>query len=961
MADVWFGSDLTHRDVEPVLRALSLQCNSPPPVLAFGDHGAMLVMASRIFFGFFGVDDGEELAARLLTGCDPGARRLAFLCQNLAIDGAPRLERLRFSIGPVSEVVTFLCRRILAEDGTPLFVAAALGLRSAAVPSRDRRAGETSGDGQEAPASPAVSFEGQEIVQAAERVAEAPKTPAVGRLRPEAMTFQAIQATLRTRWPANRSIRFLWQTDADMVCTQLSPPLADVVGEANAALVGRNLLELAPRLDRTGRLASALADKMTWSGIDVPWPIGDAPAAVEVALGAIPTLDRDKGFEGFRGYGVIRLDRILAHPVTRLTEGSTEAPPPGPDNVVTFPGSRGLSAEDEAAFTALGAELRDQVGETAEIEPAALAADPRSAEIATADARATEIPASAADQAAAVSPIAGAEAVDSDLPPPAPGRDLAADRADDIARNGLAILDRLAIGLLVSRDNIPIFANRHLLDLTGFADEDALHVAGGMAHLFGDTPGNASGAEAVGLRGSKGDILRVIARMQRIVWDDLPATLLTLSPLADTGAAPAPASDKVDPSIADEHSAAPLETARPSAAIAASDPGELDELRAIIETATDGVVVVDAGCNVLSLNRSGEALFGCARSKVIGKPFIGLFAPHNQSLAADYFKGLTSNPTKSLLNDGREILVKAQQGGAIPVFMTLGRLSHSNGGDKASTPRFCALFRDLTPWKKVEQELDGARQDAERASALKTEFLAKVSHEVRTPLNAIIGFAEAMAEERFGPLGSDRYREFARAIETSGNHIASLVNDLLDLSKIEAGKMELVVDAIDVNRVVSEGVALLQPQANRERVIMRLSLAPNLPQIKADERSLRQIVLNILSNSVKFNEPGGQVIVATAVTEIGGVVIRIRDTGHGMSDSDIAAAMEPFRQLATVRQTADGTGLGLPLTKALVEANEATFSIRSKVDQGTLVEVSFPPARVLSGRGTPQTNAEGNA
>ena len=541
------------------------------------------------------------------------------------------------------------------------------------------------------------------------------------------------------------------------------------------------------------------------------------------------------------------------------------------------------------------------------------------------------------------------------MPPDRP----AAVRTEDVARNGIAILDRLAIGLLVSRNDVPIFANRHLLDLTGFADEDALHAAGGMAHLFGDMPGNVSGAEAVGLRGRGGDTIPVVARMQRIDWDGLPATLLTLSRTTDPEVLPAGGS--TDLPVDSGEVLSPHGMARAPTSGTEPDVSEIGELRAILDTATDGVVVVDADCNVLSLNRSGEALLGCEGREVVGKPFLDLLAPHNQSLAADYLNGLKSNPTKSLLNDGREILVKARQGETIPVFMTLGRLGNLSSADGSSAPpRFCALFRDLTPWKKVEQELDGARREAERVSALKTEFLAKVSHEVRTPLNAIIGFAEAMAEQQFGPIGNERYLDCARSIQTSGNHVASLVDDLLDLSKIEAGRMDLAVDAVDVNGVVRESVALMQPQANRERVIMRLSLAPNLPLVRADERSLRQIVLNILSNSVKFNDPGGQVIVATTATEAGCVVIRVRDTGRGMSDSDIAAAMEPFRRLATVRKTTDGTGLGLPLTKALVEANEATFSIRSKVDQGTLVEVTFTPARVLADGALPHKKAEGN-
>jgi PAS domain S-box-containing protein len=371
---------------------------------------------------------------------------------------------------------------------------------------------------------------------------------------------------------------------------------------------------------------------------------------------------------------------------------------------------------------------------------------------------------------------------------------------------------------------------------------------------------------------------------------------------------------------------------------------EVRELNAILDTATDGLAVLDSQGQVLALNRSGEALFGYDQSEVAGQPFTMLIAPESQAKVEDYFDGLKTDSVASLLNDGREIVGRAKQGGLIPIFMTLGRVGPAQ--NDATEQKFCALFRDMTHWKKVEQELEDARQGAERASALKSDFLAKVSHEIRTPLNAILGFAEVIMDERFGPIGNERYRDYLRDIHTSGAHVMSLVNDLLDLSKIEAGKLELDFVSVDINRAVTECVAIMQPQASQERVIMRLSLAPHLPKIVADERSLRQILLNLLSNALKFNEPGGQVIIATALTDVGNAVIRIRDTGIGMSERDVATALEPFRQLATSRQSA-GTGLGLPLTRALVEANRAFFTIRSKKNEGTLVEVAFPPARVL--------------
>jgi PAS domain S-box-containing protein len=374
---------------------------------------------------------------------------------------------------------------------------------------------------------------------------------------------------------------------------------------------------------------------------------------------------------------------------------------------------------------------------------------------------------------------------------------------------------------------------------------------------------------------------------------------------------------------------------------------EFRELSAILDTATDGVAVLDQDGRILSLNRSGEALFGYDQNEVAGVYFTALIAPTSKPLAIEYFEGLKADGDFSLLNQGREVEGLHRQGGTIPVFMTLGRIGDAPGAGEPAELRFCAILRDLTHWKKVEQELLAARREAERASALKSDFLARISHEIRTPLNAILGFAEVMLDERFGPIGNPRYEGYLKDIHASGALVMSLVNDLLDLSKIEAGKMEFAFASVDANRIVSECVSIMQPQAGQEGVVIRLSLSTALPNILADERSLRQIVLNLLSNAVKFNNPGGQVSVATALADAGSAIIRIRDTGAGMSEADIGAALEPFRRLATAKPSS-GTGLGLPLTKALVESNHASLTIKSKQTKGTLVEVVFPPARVLA-------------
>jgi signal transduction histidine kinase len=250
----------------------------------------------------------------------------------------------------------------------------------------------------------------------------------------------------------------------------------------------------------------------------------------------------------------------------------------------------------------------------------------------------------------------------------------------------------------------------------------------------------------------------------------------------------------------------------------------------------------------------------------------------------------------------------------------------------------------------AEAELRNAKRETQKAAAAKAEFVAKISHEIRTPLNAMTGFAELMMAERFGPIGNERYRQYLKDIHGAGSHVVALLNDLLDLSKVETGKLDLSFGNVSVNELTQQCVGIMQPQANRARIIIRTSLTQALPQVVADERTLRQIVLNLISNSIKFTGPGGQVIVSTALSDSHEVVLRVRDTGAGMSETDIEAALEPFRQVATAGSWGSGgSGLGLPLTKALAEANRANFNIKSAPNAGTLVEIAFPPSRVVAG------------
>ncbi|TAK47979.1 MAG: PAS domain-containing protein [Xanthobacteraceae bacterium] len=245
----------------------------------------------------------------------------------------------------------------------------------------------------------------------------------------------------------------------------------------------------------------------------------------------------------------------------------------------------------------------------------------------------------------------------------------------------------------------------------------------------------------------------------------------------------------------------------------------------------------------------------------------------------------------------------------------------------------------------LRAELAAVKRQAEHTAATKSDILAKISHELRAPLSAIIGFSEVMIDERFGPLGNERYLDYLKDIRASGERVVALINEFVDLSRAETGRLDLVPTDIHLNEMVEQCVALMQPQANRERIIIRTALAPAAMPVRADARSLRQIVLNLIGNSIRLAQPGGQVIVSTAAADLGETALRVRDTGPGLSAQQIAAALEPFR--ISDQAESDGAGISLSLTKALTEANGARFQIRSTAPGGgahggTLVEVLFP-------------------
>jgi len=864
------------------LRSLVVVAADAPTRVEYAAPGALAL---------FGVDGVGALAAVALSPTSPGARRLRRLLETLAPGAPPRAESLRFYPGRLPLHVELMCARLASPEGRSFLIAAAPAAAESGAP----------------PPAPASEAAAPPVEIAAPR-------------------------------------RFLFALDVDDRFGEPDRALVEAVGDY-APKPGETLAALSARvgLDAGGEFAAAVGARRTFSALRLAWPAPDRAGARIALMSGAPRFDGERRFAGFAGFGLLTDETVPfeAPSVPTAADNSAPATPPAEE---LAPPPAAASAPPPAAPVAEPAPSpppEDRGGEIVLLRQlAAQPASPNVVPLRPGAANAVPPPRGEGDERDAVEltsfereafreiaralgaklPLAR-EDKPGGAPPPATAHG-APDEPDGEAaeRDAFALLDQLPIAAMVLRGGEPIYLNQTMLDLAGYCDLAAFRAADALTRMFkgrdAQMLAEASDGGAIPVVAADGEAIVVDGRAQPIQWRGAPATLIALRR-----------------SLSAEREAELRALEREARA----QEARARDLAAALDAAADGVVSIDAGGRILALNRGAEALFGYDRKEVAGESFLMLFAPQSQGEAADRFERLKQG--EAIGADDGELVGRDRRGQARPLAVAMGRLA-----EPPAPPRFCVLTRDLTQTKASERALEAARKQAEEANARKTDFLARVSHEVRTPLHAILGFAEVMLEERFGPIGNDRYKDYIKDIHASAEHVVSLADDLLDLSKIEAGKLELVFAPVDVNRVIRECVSLMQPQAAQERVIMRLSLLDKLPNVMADERSLRQILLNLMSNAVKYNEPGGQVIVSTALDDAGHAVVRVRDTGVGMNESEITAALEPFRQIAGARR-ADGAGLGLPLTKALAEANHADFSIKSRKEQGTLVEVAFPSVK----------------
>ncbi len=344
------------------------------------------------------------------------------------------------------------------------------------------------------------------------------------------------------------------------------------------------------------------------------------------------------------------------------------------------------------------------------------------------------------------------------------------------------------------------------------------------------------------------------------------------------------------------------------------------QFQSLITDNADALLIVSHAKIVRYANPAAERLLGCSLRELVGNPFT--FIVDTQSVVE----------VNHATGDGGSVIL------AIRYMDTLWE------GERA----YIATLRDITDRKNAERALSVAKQRAEGANKLKSQFLASMSHELRTPLNSILGFSELIGMEMHGALGHASYKGYVANIANAGNHLLELINDLLDLSKIEAGELELYEEPLDVSELIASVVEVLKPKLASGGLSLSVTAEALSVKLMADERKIKQILFNLLSNAIKFTPSGGRVEIGSRIAG-GALVVFVTDSGIGIPEDQIPRALSAFGQVDNghTRRPQEGTGLGLTLSKRIAELHGGRLEIESVVGKGTTVSVSFPAERLV--------------
>ncbi|PXW52401.1 ATP-binding protein [Methylobacterium sp. B4] len=807
-----------------------------------------------------------------------------------SLEGRPRLVRLRLDPRGVASPVVGLAARVAIEPGRSAILLAPIG----ALPTLR-------------PADVAKASAATIAVPEDARPVEADKSSEA--VNPVDLRTAEPPAPVET---AEVPARFVWRSDAEGVLTHLSPTHPDLA----EVLTGRDWQGLAADgVIEGAAFAGALTERRTFRAL--PLVVRGRLFEHALEMSGAPAGRPNQDFSGLGGFAILGERRprpveaddkagealrqevlrqeVLRHEALRDAADWEEGDRQEADQVESEQtAGRTDRAADESGSGEIpsdGGEAGLSVNEHAAFREVArllglrFAADESALEEGPAPPRA-DLP-----SGGSVTPF-----------PMPPGR-LA--EAEGRARSALAeLLESLPLGVLVYRDGEALFASRAFLDLTGYADLSALRRAG-LDHLFrGLPPSERRNAGATPFAGAEGSTVALLVDHAHLVWEGAAAEicLVRALPAAATGEAPL-----VPPNAA--------------------------RLRAekVLDSLEEGVVTLDGEGRVVGLNPSAAELVHAHPREIVGGRFADLFSP-------DSLPALEAAVTDSRDSGASELHAVTARTGAAALRLRIARLL----GEDA--PGYCASLREIRDEAPAVRAIEPARrEEAESVAIWKANALARVSREIRPSLNAILSLTDMMLSDRFDRADAERLEAYLREVRLSGGRIGGLIDDLRDLAEIQAGRSHLTFADLALNDLVASCIAARQAQAARDRIVLRTSLAPDLPLLRADERSIRQATLTVLGNAIQASEAGGQVIVSTTLAERGEVALRVRDTGAGMSEDEMLSALEPFRADAGPAE-GEEKGFGLPLTKALVEANRGRFRISSRKAEGTLIEMMFPAA-----------------